>query len=743
MCLGLKRPGSWHVGSWHLELLCLSSWRLGLMRPAFTLSGLTPPRSMLPGLIFLGLVPMALILCSNARAQKTDSTAGNILSHTLDPIVVTARKVESTLSSSTVGVSVLDAEKLRALPVRNASNLLGYIPGMTFLDFDGLGYAPQSVTRGFYGGGEAEYVIVMLNGKPINNLENGLVNWEQITSAPFTVIEVLRGGASSLYGDAAIGAVINVRTRPPESTSRLLRARTGSLGIRNLFGSIMNSRHSALAEFNTSAGFRDHSERFSGTLQGSFQLLNDGRKSLLLSSAVNLREYETPGPLRSSDMTDDGSESLAFFQFDTANEQTFRTSLDGGWKTVAGRLDASITGELRDQNVIRTLPLSADFADTQERQIDAVGIKTSVQFSELSIPLPMSNHVVVGIVGQLGTLDSRYFHIETGAIDAYLNSSGNRGDLLSAGAARRYSVAGYVHLELNPSARLNVSVGGRLDHIRDSFEEVEGLSEAVPSNFHTAFSPKIGLNYRYSSSSTQIGNIYAGVSRSFKAPTLDQLYDLRTFPVPFPPFTIQISSSDLTPQDGTSFEVGFYHRMGWTSGWSAMVSGSAYSIDMKNEIDFSFETFSNVNIGESRHRGVETSISVEKSESGSVFLNYTLQNVTFLKGENLGNRVKAIPLHAFSGGVTADLGSVSSSLVLRGIRDTYVDDANTTMLPDYVIVDARISYTRNEYRLTFDVFNALNKKYNSTAFQDPAGSEVLFIFPAALRTVSVGVELTL
>ena len=163
----------------------------------------------------------------------------------------------------------------------------------------------------------------------------------------------------------------------------------------------------------------------------------------------------------------------------------------------------------------------------------------------------------------------------------------------------------------------------------------------------------------------------------------------------------------------------------------------------KNEIDFSFETFSNVNIGESRHRGVETSFSVEKSRLGSVFLNYTLQNVTFLKGENEGNRVKAIPLHAFSGGVSADTGPLSSSLTFRGVQNMYVDDANTTELPNYVTLDIRISYTRNSVRLILDVFNALDKKYNSTAYQDPGGSDTLFIFPAALRTASVGVEFTL
>lgn len=684
------------------------------------------------------LLLSGMILSSTAHAQEADST----MTRTLDPIVVTAERVASALSSSTVGVSVLTTRDLRVLPNRNASSLLGFIQGMTFLDFHGLGYSPQSVTRGFYGGGEAEYVVVLLNGKPINNLENGLVNWEQITISSSTVVEVLRGGASSLYGDAAIGAVINVRTEAIQETAGLLRASTGNLGVRTIHASLLSNRYSILGDFSSSDGFRDHSERKSGTLQGSYQVVSEEDRTLVLSASLNVREFDTPGPLLSTDITDDGTESLAFFQFDGAEEQTFRASLDGGWQASMGKIDASITGELRNQDLIRTLPLSTDSADTQKRQVDALSFKSNVQISGVSLPLPIDNQLLVGMDGFFGTLDTRYRHIATGGLaDAYLGASGDPGDVLSDGSASRNGAAGYAHLDLNPSSKLKLSLGARVDWINDSFDEVEGLSESVPSASHTAFSPKAGLNYRYSSSSSQVGNVYASVSRSFKAPTLDQLYDLRAFPVPFPPFSIQIANASLIPQEGTSYEIGFYHRIRGTNGWSTMISTSVYTIDMTNEIDFSFETFSNVNIGKSRHRGIETGISTAKNGVGSAFLNYTLQDVTSQIGENKGNAVKAIPRHAFSGGVVADMGPVTTSVVLKGIRKTYVDDANTTELPDYSTLDARVTYSREAYSVTLDVFNALDNEYNSTAYQDPAGSETLFIFPAASRTISLGFEL--
>jgi len=356
----------------------------------------------------------------------------------------------------------------------------------------------------------------------------------------------------------------------------------------------------------------------------------------------------------------------------------------------------------------------------------------------------MDNHLTVGVDAFYGSLDTRYAPIATGGLgDAYLGASGEPGDISSDGTASRSGFAGYAQLELNPTPRLNISLGARADWLEDSFDEVAGLSEAVPSASHSAVSPKAGINYRYAASSQHVGNVYANASRSFKAPTLDQLYDLRAFPVPFPPYAIRIANAALTPQEGLSYEVGFYHRILTPSGWSALLSTSAYSIDMTNEIDFSFETFSNVNIGKSSHKGIETGIKLAKEGLGSAFLNYTLQDVTLQKGENKGNAVKAIPKHSFSGGIVAERGPLSASVVLKGLRKMYIDDANAQTLPNYATVDARLAYTRNAYTLSLDVFNALDKKYNSTAYPDPGGSEVLFILPASLRSISVGIEVAL
>jgi len=663
------------------------------------------------------------------------------MTRVLDPITVTAERAESPLSLTTSSVSVLEARELRQRPARSLTDVLGTMPGLLFLDVNGVGWSPQAVTRGFYGGGEAEYVVVLKDGIPLNNLENGLVNWEQLVREPDTRVEVLRGGASSLYGDAAIGAVINILTDPNTPPRSRLELGAGSFAARSTRVFIEDTNWSAAADFGTTDGYRDHGKRTTASLSAQRQTTWGDKAALTLSGSLNARNADTPGPIRSTE-EGDREQSLSFFRFDNIDEQTRRAAAQGWLAAGPGRFRASLAWENRDQNMVRTLPLASVFADTQERVVGANGWRTTLQYTEWQLPIGLEHSFTVGMDGYFGSLDSKYYQIATGDETIYLASQGGRQALNADGSVSRNALAGYVHMEIRPVDRVKMSMGARYDRIADSFDAVDGLSEDADDATNTAFSPKVGLNVRYASTSRHVGNAWVNASRSFKAPTLDQLYDLRALPVPFPPFVVRIASPLLTPQEGTAIEAGLYHLVALDSGWQGRLSLSGYTMDMENEIDFSFETFSNVNIGKSRHRGVESGLSFGKPGRASVFANYTLQDVTQQSGDNKGNAVKAIPKHAFSAGVTAEAGPFGASLILKSLRGMWVDDANTVELSDYSTVDIRLSWDVRDWQLTADIFNALDSEFDATAYPDPAGSDVIFLFPSAPRTLSIGAQYT-
>src|SRR5207248_926146 len=147
-----------------------------------------------------------------------------------------------------------------------------YVPGITVLQGDGIGLAPRLVVRGFYGGGETEYVTVLVDGVPLSQLATGQVNWDLIPLQAIESIEVVRGGASSLYGDAAVGGVVNLITRRDRPFARW-RLAGGELGQAEgdgaLGGRVAGRQASAFGDVRRATGYREHERRSTATVGGS------------------------------------------------------------------------------------------------------------------------------------------------------------------------------------------------------------------------------------------------------------------------------------------------------------------------------------------------------------------------------------------------------------------------------------------------------------------------------------------
>jgi len=110
-----------------------------------------------------------------------------------DPIIVTAERYESLKLNSTSAISVINENEITLLPINRLTDAIGTAPGMVFMHQDGLGEDPILNVRGFYGGGEAEYMLVLVDGRPLNNLESDLVNWNALPITDIQSLEVLKG----------------------------------------------------------------------------------------------------------------------------------------------------------------------------------------------------------------------------------------------------------------------------------------------------------------------------------------------------------------------------------------------------------------------------------------------------------------------------------------------------------------------------------------------------------------------
>ena len=660
----------------------------------------------------------------------------------LPDVVVTAERARIPLASSTAAITVLRREDIRALPAKNLADALRQVPGISFVDFGGSDSDPQLMVRGFYGGGEVDYVLVLLDGEPINAPGSGRVNWDLVPLDAVESIEILRGAASSLYGDAAIGAVVSIHTsREPGPVSwEIAGGQHGlaRLSSRAVFGSEARQL-SAFAGLRRQDGFRRHSRRESASLNASATALGSNGGGLTLALTGHRREFQDPGPLPESELGTP-EESSPFFRFDETKDDFARLAgKAAGEISRATRLSTQVAVDVLSKDAVRTVPLAADFADTKRRLLDESRLSSSTLLIADRSLLGRRARWIAGVDLGRGTVASTYFDHTTGDAATYSAATGELGDPGGEGNGRRITAAVLARYELDASSRLRLVLGARGDRVQDDFREEAGSAGALGAK-HTAFSPRAALNLRYAASARQRGNAFLSAGRSFKAPTLDQLFDRRTVPVPFPPFAISFSNHELRPQYATSYEAGLRHWFFPTDETSIELSATGYSVKMVDELDFDVQQLRYMNIGRSRHDGLEAGIQASRAGRGSAFVTYSLQDATSRVGGNAGNQLKAIPRTVLRAGLSSTFAGTSGSMVMNAVGRAFLDDANTRRIPGYTTLDAKVSRAILGANAWVAAFNVLDRKYSTTGFADPAGSDVSFFYPAAGRVIQIGIS---
>jgi len=695
-------------------------------------------------------LPAFLLLALASRAAAQNAPTRDTLPRRLDPVVVTAERTPAGLVSSVAAVTRITAAELARLPRATLADVLRLAPGFALVDFDGLGFDPQVMVRGFYGGGEAEYVIVQIDGRPVNQVQSGVVAWDVLPPlVTVEAVEIVRGGAASLYGDAAIGGVINIISRAPEGSVSPWRLRGeaagGAFGTwRGGAGVIGPGGVSLSGGVDRTGGFRDHAARTSVRVSGSAALLDRAAGRLSVSLRSHWREFEEPGALLEGLHQQNRRGSDPLFRFDRTTDRDHAMVLDAEHRFQGGaRLSATAGVELRDIDAIRTLALAPGFGDTKERDASTTRVAFGVQLEAGDTPLPGNDRVTLGIEGSRGSLNATYYNWMGGDRSEYVGASAERGDLDTRSQSRRAAGALYAQYVVQASSAVRLSLGGRFDVLDDRFNPSVPSGQSHRTATHSVLSPKLGINFRYLNRRAGSGHAWVAVSRSFKAPTLDQKYDLRNIPIPFPPFVVHTSNPDLEPQYGTSVEAGIYHGGDISPSLRASATLAAYRMEMRDELDFDVTSFRYVNIGKSRHQGIEAGGSLDGGRA-SAFAFYTLQAPTSRTGDNAGKRLKAIPRHTVTSGLSIlpiqRRPRVQTSLALTHVRGIYLDDANTRTLPGYTRVDAQVSVGSGRLEIHFDIRNLLNKKYSTSGFLDPAGSGEAYLYPAAERVFTVGLR---
>lgn len=128
-----------------------------------------------------------------------------------DVTITTASSSSETLEEAPVPVTLITEEMIKACGAQTVQDaLIAYVPGISVIENNGV---MSFAYRGIYGASQ-EKMLIMLNGVRFNSYASnlGLVDYS-ISIEKIKQIEVLRGPASSLYGDVALTGVVNIITK--------------------------------------------------------------------------------------------------------------------------------------------------------------------------------------------------------------------------------------------------------------------------------------------------------------------------------------------------------------------------------------------------------------------------------------------------------------------------------------------------------------------------------------------------
>lgn len=146
--------------------------------------------------------------------------------------IETASQQAESIEESPVPVTLITEDMIQASGAQSIRELLSlYIPGVNIIE----GSSSNVALRGIYSSTQ-ETLLILLNGQRLNSSINNTQALDQSNSLDkIKRIEVLRGPASSLYGNVALSAVVNIITkRGAELDGHQTVAKMGSFGQKGL-----------------------------------------------------------------------------------------------------------------------------------------------------------------------------------------------------------------------------------------------------------------------------------------------------------------------------------------------------------------------------------------------------------------------------------------------------------------------------------------------------------------------------
>ncbi len=665
-----------------------------------------------------------IVLCLAAGAVSAQTVPD------VESVTVTATRSATALANVPESVSVVTADQIANTPAQGLDDVLRNLPGMTLNEIGPDVGHPTAYNESMRGLPTTETrMLVMADGVPVNDPFFGYIQWSRIPLNDIERVEIVRGGGSPLWGNAAMGGVVNVITRAPEADALDLSAAGGSYGSydTSLYGSYADAdwvKLSANAAFTGTDGYQ--TTPASWTSFGTLNLRSPVYTPTADSARnVAVRADFAPSADLSGFLDVHYHEDRQILSTPIGlDRQHIWTYAGGVTKTFGADTTLTATFFHDDSDFLTDNPHLLTFTtefNSNTHTTNASDNGASIILSQNFGPLVPNINIGVD------------FHEITGSDHAnYFAAPGVLAAPTIVGGGDQLFLAGFAQAQVKPIEPLLFMASLRYQYYSssngvDTFPPGFGT---LPDRKYYRFTPRVDGRYQLDDDFALRSAYY----QSFRAPTLDQLY--RTFA----DTTAGIFEGNplLQPETLEGEEVGLdFNRPGLRSQFTLYNSTITNLITQRNldpsefpsilgvTCGFDSTTFTflsctrNINSASAVARGFEAEVNWDVGHGFSTNLTYTYADSHYISNPAnpaaVGERLEGVPMHNAGASLTyEDPAGWQITTVLRYLSKSYGDavPADGLIQNAHFVTDVSASYPLTEKLQAFlQVQNLFDKRY--------------------------------
>jgi len=626
---------------------------------------------------------------------------------TLEEVVVTATRDTQEIRKIPANVTVITKEEIDQSNAKTVVDILRDKVDVIVTDYYGNGKSTSVDVRGFGETGPLN-TLVLVDGRRVNEIDLSGVDWSQIPLDQVERIEIVRGAGSVLYGDNAVGGVINIITKKPEKAfSANAEVVGGSYGYNKesasvsgkwgAFSAILNASHSS------TEGYRENGFLRAEDVGGKVIYDLNGYVSFDFSGGFHTDDTGLPYALDKTHYVLDPR---------AAAHPDDKAYTNDGYGVLGikaklwdfGRIEADLSYRHRQ---VDDFYVSVSYKD--QRYVTTWGF-TPKYILEKNL-WNFRNKLTLG-------LD---FYNSDSTVDSQTVSSG--GTFLNRVEVTKRSIGSYVLDEFSVFNNLILTAGYRLEWVTYNLFEETPRKEDKTRDHEPAYN--LSLDYLFGKKSSA----FVSFRRSFRFPVSDEL--IQYFP------TFQVNPL-IGPQTGYHYEAGIRHA--FTDKIEANLT--LFWVDMRNEIFFDPYEYTNKNFPKTRREGIEVGAKAKPLRWLTLWGNYSYTKATLQEYPYSGNDIPGVPRHKGSLGAEVEIWnglSLNTRANFVGSRYFISDWANAVpKLGGYYTLDMKLSYVWKGLKAFVGINNLFNRKYAEFGVVDYAGAQ--YFYPSPGRNVIGGMS---